>query len=139
MRVSDTESEFSIVDLADNSERNAFHIGILNNARKAGLRLSDDHFQVIDALIDYYRRLHTTGNRMQPPHRQMQFLVERFADKGGRHYLQQLFNQGETSYGVLHAILGLAGLHQCWCDIGKNGEDRALDGLHVIQKGARSA
>jgi sulfur relay (sulfurtransferase) DsrC/TusE family protein len=87
-------------------ERNEIHMLMLQNAQQVGYRLNDEHFEVIDTLIEHYRHVGWTGD-YQGSSRQIRYLAKRFLDRGGSSYLHRLFNKDEGTGGVLHAILSL--------------------------------
>jgi sulfur relay (sulfurtransferase) DsrC/TusE family protein len=111
MRNPDKGNESSIVGMVAELERNDIHLLILNNAQQVGYRLNDEHFEVIDTLIEHYRHVGWTGD-YPGSSRQIRFLAKRFLDRGGSRYLHQLFNEDEGSCGVLRAIRSLVAVPQ---------------------------
>ena len=55
------DNELSTVGAVANLERNDIHLLMLRNAQQIGYRLNDEHFEVIDTLIEYYRRTAWAG------------------------------------------------------------------------------
>jgi len=102
----DKDNESSTVGAVANLERNDIHLLMLRNAQQIGYRLNDEHFEVIDTLIEYYRRTAWAGE-YQCSSRQIRFLAKRYLDRGGSRYLHRLFNNDEDFYGALHAIQSL--------------------------------
>src|SRR3990172_5761753 len=64
-------------------------------ARELKIELKPDHWEVINFLRDFYRQ------HGQPSHARsvLQALEERFAKKGGRKYLYQIFPCGAVTQG----------------------------------------
>ncbi len=70
-------------------------------AKKEGLELTDDHFQVLYELRNYYR-----DNGPVQSGRELDDMLDAvFASKGGRKYLHKLFPQGPVSQGMQFAGL----------------------------------
>ena len=99
-------NESSIVGAVVELERNEIHLLMLQNAQQVGYRLNDEHFEVIDTLIEHYRHVAWTGDYLGPS-RQIRFLAKRFLDRGGSRYLHRLFNKDEGTGGALRAIRSL--------------------------------
>lgn len=70
-------------------------------ANEDGISMSDDHWNLVDALQEYYKKVE------QPKLRQVKdALDERFHAQGGIKYLHQILPQGPVAEGCK-----LAGLH----------------------------
>jgi hypothetical protein len=93
----------SIVGTVAELERNEIHLLMLQNAQQVGYRLNDEHFEVIDTLIEHHRHAGCTGD-YPGSSRQLRFLAEKFLDRGGSGYLHRLFNKDGVTGGVLCAI-----------------------------------
>ena len=106
MRSPVKDDESSIVGTVVNLERNDMHLLMLRNAQQVGYRLNDEHFEVIDTLIEHYRKVGWTDDYLDSS-RQIRFLAKRFLDRGGSRYLHRLFNKDGGSCGVLRAIRSL--------------------------------
>lgn len=78
-------------DLADWS-----HEWARKKADELGVTLTDDHWEVIDVLRDYYREhgLADDGRTLGD------MLDTRFADQGGRRWLRKLFPEGPVFQGM---------------------------------------
>ncbi|RMD68686.1 MAG: TusE/DsrC/DsvC family sulfur relay protein [Gammaproteobacteria bacterium] len=65
-------------------------------AAEEGIELTEDHWEVINFLRAYYKE------HGQPKYARqvLEALEERFADKGGRKYLYQLFPKGPVNQGT---------------------------------------
>jgi len=106
MRIPDKGSVSSIVGAVANLERNDIHWLMLQNAQQVGCRLNDEHFEVIDTLIEHYRRVGRKSD-YQSSSREIRFLSKKFQDRGGSRYLCRLFNKEEGSCDVLSVIRSL--------------------------------
>ena len=132
LRRPDKDNELSTVGAVANLERNDIHLLMLRNAQQIGYRLNDEHFEVIDTLIEYYRRTAWTGE-IPCSSRQIRFLAKRFLDRGGSRYLHRLFIKDEGSYGVLHAIRSLVAVTTL-----EYADDEDSDRLPATETPARS-
>lgn len=74
----------------------------IRTAQQDGLTLSEEHWQVIRALQDYYARNDETGVKGVELH---DALEERFHAEGGMKYLYRLFPKGPVAQGC--ALAGL--------------------------------
>jgi tRNA 2-thiouridine synthesizing protein E len=65
-------------------------------AAKEGIKLTDDHWQVVNRLREYYREhgLPESGRVLGD------MLESEFAEQGGRKYLRRLFPQGPVAQGM---------------------------------------
>ena len=125
MRRPDEGNESSIVGAVANLERNEIHLLMLRNAQQAGYRLNDDHFEVIDTLIEFYRRTAWAGE-YPTLSQQIRFLADKYMDRGGCRYLHRLFNKDEGSSGVLHAIRSLVAVRAESRDEGNSNRPTAM-------------
>ena len=75
----------------------------LEIATKEGLTLTDDHFEVVHALQEYYSRHEINHLNLRELH---DALEEKFHYKGGLKYLYDLFPGGPVAQGCK-----IAGLH----------------------------
>lgn len=74
---------------------------IKHNAQQQGIRLTPDHIEVIDFILDFYEHCDDCENA-----RELADILQReFAPEGGRKYLYQLFPNGP-----IHTIHQLAEL-----------------------------
>lgn len=119
MRSPDKCNGSSIVGMVVNMERNDIHMLMLKNSQKVGYRLNDEHFEVIDTLIEHHREVAWTGD-YSGSSRQIRFLAKRFLDRGGSRYLHKLFNEDEGSCGVLRAIRSLVAVPETGYCVGGN-------------------
>lgn len=115
--------------------RNKSQMLMLRNAQQIGYRLNDEHFEVIDTLIEYYRRTAWAGE-YQCSSRQIRFLAKRYLDRGGSRYLHRLFKNDEDFYGVLHAIRSLVAVTALECgDVGNSNRPPATENpVHSIAR-----
>ena len=65
-------------------------------AEREGLRLQDDHMEVVRALQEYFSRQEPGHSNLRELH---DALEERFHSKGGRQYLFKLFPGGPVAQG----------------------------------------
>ena len=144
IRSADKDDESSIVGIVVNMERNEIHLLMLENAQKAGYRLNDEHFEVIDTLIEHHRQVAWTGD-YPGSSQQIRFLAKRFLDRGGSRYLHELFNEDEGSCGVLRALRNLVAVPETGFCIGGNsyhqparGVAGSFDSVQASQKGAQN-
>ena len=64
------------------------------SAEQHGIKLTDEHWEVVHSLRDHYLR-------HGPPGREVGDMLEsRFADQGGRKYLRRLFPEGPVRQGM---------------------------------------
>jgi tRNA 2-thiouridine synthesizing protein E len=70
-------------------------------ATQQGIELTDDHWEVVRTLRDYYLRQGPPENG-----RELGDMLDRqFAERGGRKYLRRLFPEGPVRQGMLIAGL----------------------------------
>lgn len=70
--------------------------GALDVARAEGIKLDDDHWEVVRALHEYYARHEIPNIRARELH---DALEEKFHARGGIRYLYQLFPGGPVAQG----------------------------------------
>ncbi len=109
MNLQEQDGEVSMSEAVEGLDTQTVHDRASGNAAQIGLTLTDDHFQVIDALIAHYKSACEQDDCLDA-HRHMRFLEKEFSEQGGSKYLYQLFDNGATSKGVLHIIHELVGL-----------------------------
>jgi tRNA 2-thiouridine synthesizing protein E len=71
------------------------------NAERQGIALTEEHWEVVHSLRDYYLRHGPPDNGREVG----ELLATQFADRGGRRYLRRLFPEGPVRQGMLIAGL----------------------------------
>lgn len=89
---------------AVNTYRNWSEAQAQSIAEAMGIKLTDEHWEVIRFLRIYYENV---GNDMPPAREFSQALDERFKDKGGLRYLYGLFPDGPVNQGGRVAGIGI--------------------------------
>lgn len=103
MNLQEQDGEVPMSEAVEGLDTQTVHHRASRNAAQLGLTLTDEHFQVIDALIAYYKTACQQDDCLDA-HRHMRYLEREFSEPGGSKYLYQLFSKGAKAEGVLHVI-----------------------------------
>lgn len=109
MNYQELDGEVSIYTEVKDLDRNKLNERVRNNAKEMGFDLNDEHLDVINTLVEYYKENCYQDDCLES-HPHMRYLEEAYEDKGGSKYLYMLFDQGDEFEGVLTVIHRLAGL-----------------------------
>lgn len=99
----------AVKDLSDDELKQT----VKENAQALHFDLTDEHMEVIQCLVDHYRR-DCSQDDCLAAHEQMQFLEDAYQSEGGSKYLYMLFDAMPGMRGVLtpiHMLAGLPSLH----------------------------
>ncbi|OYW40445.1 MAG: hypothetical protein B7Z35_01265 [Hydrogenophilales bacterium 12-61-10] len=104
-----SEGEMPIYDAVKSLSKADIEQTVRKNAADRHFDLKDEHLDVIQSLVEHYKRDCTTRDCLAA-HEHMRFLEEAYAFKGGGKYLYMLFDALTDTRGVLMPIHELAGL-----------------------------
>lgn len=103
------DGEIPIYDAVKNLSADELKKTVRDNAQALHFDLTDEHMDVIQCLVDHYRR-DCKSRDCLAAHEHMQFLEEAYQSEGGSKYLYMLFDGVPGMRGVLNPIHALAGL-----------------------------
>lgn len=104
-----SEGEMPIYDAVKSLSKADIEQTVRKNAADRHFDLNDEHLDVIQSLVEHYKRDCTTRDCLAA-HEHMRFLEDAYAFKGGSKYLYLLFDALTDTRGVLMPIHELAGL-----------------------------